>query len=217
MRQSKSYPLFCRCFLFAGLPEEQVSRFWQLLDRQDFPREAVIYDEGHFRRAIGFVLSGKVAVLKPGGLLLNRLQPGDCFGAAAMFSPIAEYVTTIRAESACTIGFLDEGQLTAIFREAPQVAINYITFLSGRIQFLNRKIDSFTQSSTEQTLSHWLQSHAGAGGQVVVQGGLSQLARQLHMGRASLYRGLDAMESRGEIAREGNHITLLNPERFKIE
>ena len=86
--------------------------------------------------------------------------------------------------------------------------MSYIAFLSQRIRFLNRKIDSFTApSAREALLRHLLEIHRD--GAAEITGGYSQLARTLNIGRASLYRALDALEAEGCIRRDGKCITIL--------
>ena len=50
-------------------------------------------------------------------------------------------------------------------------------------------------------------------GRAEVSGGYSQLARALNMGRASLYRSLEALEAEGRIRREGRTIYLVQTEK----
>lgn len=168
----------------------------------------VIYSRQEFRRAMGVVLEGSLAVLKGKELLLNTLGPGQCFGAAAIFCPAENYVTTVMAKAPSVLVFLTDQWLTALFAQRPSTAVAYIAFLSQRVRFLNRKIDSFTAPNAQETLCRHLLA-VQREGVVEVSGGYSQLARALNIGRASLYRALDALEAEGRIRREGKRILLL--------
>lgn len=86
--------------------------------------------------------------------------------------------------------------------------MEYIRFLSGRVQFLNRKIDSFTQPNVQQTVQQWLERNRGENGMVQVQGGYARLARALNVSRASLYRCLGQMEQEGILHKQGDVIRL---------
>ena len=88
------------------------------------------------------------------------------------------------------------------------MALSYIAFLSGRIQFLNRKIDSFTTNSAEDAVWRWLTAHGDAEGVVMVEGGLARLARELSIGRATLYRSLTQLEADGRIVKDGARIMI---------
>ena len=146
-------------------------------------------------------------MLKGKELLLKTLGPGQCFGAAAIFCPAEDYVTTVQAREPSAVVFLPDQWLVELFGAYPQASVAYIAFLSQRIRFLNRKIDSFTAPSARETLSRHLLA-AEVDGRVEVAGGYSQLARGLNMGRASLYRALDALEGEGVIRREGRVVFL---------
>lgn len=200
--------LLSRCFLFADIPPDERQGLFADLSAERYPAGAVIYSRTEFRRAMGVVLSGRLAVLKGKDLLLNTLGPGDCFGVAALFCPAEDYVTTVETKGPATLVFLDHGWLTGLFQRVPQAAVAYITFLSQRIRFLNRKIDSFTAPTAQEAVYRHMEETAREG-RVEINGGYSQLARTLNIGRASLYRALDALEGEGRIRRKGKTVYLL--------
>lgn len=197
-----------QCFLFRELPAQDLPALTQELAAESCPAGTVIYSRTRFRRAMGLVLEGRLAVLKGKDLLLNTLGPGQCFGVAALFCPDEDYVTTVRAKTPAAIVFFPNRWLVELFRQYPQTSVAYIAFLSQRIRFLNRKIDSFTAPNALETLWRHLQNNRQEGF-VPVPGGYSQLARSLNMGRASLYRALEALEAVGQIKREPGGIRLL--------
>lgn len=200
--------LLSQCFLFRELPADNLSELTRDLTAERCAAGDVIYTRTRFRRAMGLVLEGRLAVLKGRDLLLNTLGPGQCFGVAALFCPAEDYVTTVQAKTPAVILFLPDQWLVELFRRYPQTSVAYIAFLSQRIRFLNRKIDSFTAPNAQETLYRHLLS-VQREGFAAVPGGYSQLARSLNMGRASLYRALDALEAEGRIRREGKGIYLL--------
>lgn len=197
------------CFLFQSLDEKQRQVVFDSLQVQRFPRGELIYTHQHFQRSLGIVVEGEAAVLKESGTLLNLLRKGSCFGAAALFAPVDEYVTLIQARKACAVVFISGEALQQLFQQYPSMALSYIAFLSGRIQFLNRKIDSFTTVSAEEAVWSWLKEHADAQGCVMAEGGFARLARELSIGRATLYRSLAQLEQKGKIIKNGSQITIL--------
>lgn len=205
---SEQTALLSRCFLFADIPSDQLPELFAGLSAERYPAGAVIYSRTQFRRAMGVVLSGRLTVVKGKDLLLNTLGPGDCFGVAALFCPEEDYVTTVKAKGSAALVFLDHQWLTGLFQRYPQAAVAYIAFLSQRIRFLNRKIDSFTAPTAQEAVYQHL-IKAAKEGKAEVTGGYSQLARTLNIGRASLYRALDALEEEGCIRREGKTVYLL--------
>ena len=200
---------FGQWFLADSIPQEQWEALCQRVEPVSFGKGEVIYSPKHFRRCLGVLLSGEAVVQKENGPQLNRLRRGDCFGAAALFAPSEEYVTWVKASKACEIVFLTGQELEELFLNTPETALRYISFLSGRIQFLNRKIDSFTLPSAEASVALWLLDRQRQG-RVEAFGGYSRMARELNIGRASLYRCLEQLEEKGAIRKEGPLIQIIN-------
>lgn len=210
MKFSKSHEQVLEgCFIFQSLTPDERRQAYEKLTVQAFQKGEIIYSQHSFQRSLGILLEGEAAVQKESGALLNLLQSGSCFGAAALFAPAEEYVTTIIARKACKAAFISDEELAKLFRSYPDMAMAYITFLSGRIQFLNQKIDSFTTPSAEDAVYRWLQAHQDEAGKVRVSGGFARLARELNIGRASLYRSLAQLEQSGQIVKNGAEIVLL--------
>lgn len=200
-------------FLFQGLPPEIVRLAETRGETAFFQKGQPIYTQESYRSSIGFLLSGTAVVQKNGHLVLRTLRQGDCFGAAALFHPSKSYVSQITAKTDTCILFLSDGLLLELFELDSRTAVNYIAFLSQRIHFLNDKIDSFAAPSVQLSLQAYLRSNLRDGA-VWVDSGYSQLARQLNMGRASLYRSLDALEEQGIIRRENRQILILQPDKL---
>lgn len=206
----------CSCFLFQGMNAGQMEKISLIdsLTAVKFAAGQEIYSARNFRRAIGILTSGRVVVHKGHEVELNALHAGDCFGVAAMFHPVKEYVATVQAKTAAEVVFISDGQLKELFSQYPQTAINYIAFLSQRIHFLNRKIDSFTAPNAQAGLCLYLLENQ-RDGIATISGGYSRLARQLNIGRASLYRILDQLEKREIIRREEKTVFLLDVESLR--
>lgn len=211
----KMFSVLARSPLFQGFTEEETGRMLRgRVVAAAFDRGEVIYDALRFQKSLGFLVKGRAQVFEQGAqgaVLLNELAPPGVFGAAAVFSSGSTYVTEIRAKTDCQVCFLPEGELEAILAENFQAAKNYIVFLTGRVNFLNRKIDCFTRGTAEERLGLYLSENRTAG-EVVETPGFTKLAQVLGVSRASLYRALDALCERGVVDREGKRIRVLRPE-----
>ena len=202
------YQMLSSSFLFKALEETEKAEVFEKLTIQSFQKGEAIYTQHRFQRSLGIVLEGEVAAKKEQGTLLNLLKEGSCFGAAALFAPAEEYVTSIVAHKACKVVFISGEELAQLFRKYPDMALDYIAFLSGRIQFLNQKIDSFTTPSAEAAVWQWILAHADENGKAVAVGGFARLARELSIGRATLYRCLTQLEQEGKIIKDGAQIQI---------
>lgn len=171
----------------------------------------VICSKNDFSAQLGLVLSGE-AVIYQDDVLLNRVETGGCFGAAALFCEAQEYPTVIRAGSACDVMLCDRALLCDILTLDRLLLERYLAFLSERILFLNQKIETFTRPDAAAKLLSFLQQNAVPlpdGTARLSCRSFSALAHALDLGRASLYRALDTLETQQFIKRENKAVILL--------
>jgi len=84
----------------------------------------------------------------------------------------------------------------------------YISFLSGRIRFLNRKIAFYTSGSAERRVALYLSSFNSD--EIEPDIPMNSLCELLDIGRASLYRAFDKLTDDGFIKRDGDKINIVN-------
>lgn len=204
-------------FLFRDVSESLLDEM--LSDRRvetaDFAAEDIIYDESNYRKSLGVVLTGKAEVqaVKAGRTVpLNLLNPPRLFGAASLFQEEKGYVARIIALAPSKILFIPQDLLIDFMRRDFKLVENYLTFLSQRIRFLNKKIAGFTQSGAEAKLARYLLDVAvnQETDSFLLPTSVQNIAKILNLGRASLYRALDTLSDLGYIVREGKTVRLLN-------
>lgn len=206
--------------MFRNIPEPQIDALLQTTSPPEaFSRGDILYGPAADRHTLAIIMQGSALVYKAGQqgkrLLMSRLSPGNTFGMATLFYDDAAFPTEIRAEQACDVLFLSKEWLEKAFVQAPQLSINYISLLSGRIHFLNQRIDALSGDDLSMRLLRVLHSFSTDGEStctLTLPYSLSQLAETLGIGRASLYRALDALEAGGLIARDGKQFTFLKNE-----
>jgi len=190
-------------FLWQGLPENAVRDCMATLSPpKTFEKGAVIYSEQDFPRAFAVVLDGRISVCSHSGARVRTLEGGHVFGVTALFGN-QRYATTITALSRVRLQFIEEDLLAQWMAQYPAVSMNYIRFLHQRILYLNHKIRLYTEGSVEERLLGYLDTHTASDGELLLPGGLSPLARELHIGRTSLYRTLDQLAEKGIIQKKG--------------
>lgn len=204
------YPSF---FLLEGLSPEEKERCRALAQAEElsFQKGEVIYDAHSVRRALAFVLEGHIRVMFD-RVVMNDLYPGDVFGAAALYGSDEPYPSSVVAVTSCRVALIPQETVSCWMAAVPQVGENYVRFLSDRIRFLNRRLNTLTAGQTDGRLWRYLLAHRGEDNVVVLSGGMSTLAERLDMGRSSLYRSLDALTAAGYIRREGKKIIILKLE-----
>ena len=171
-------------------------------------RGQIIYAPHQFQHSLGVLLSGRVQVSK-GELLVSSLGPGDLFGAAALFNDREDYATTLTARASCRLLFFPQEQVAGLLEAHPGLARNYIRYLSGRIRFLDRKIEGLIAGSAERRLAQYLLERQ-ADGAVVLDCSVTGLAGRLNVSRASLYRALDSLAAAGAIEKNGRTVRILD-------
>lgn len=195
--------------LFAGVEGSALDRLLPDAEEHAVPRGETIYTPHRFRRCLGVLLSGQVQVTKD-ALVVSRLSAGDLFGAAALFTDSQDYATTLTALSPCHVVLFPQEGVERLVRDSPRFALNYVRYLSGRIQFLSGRLDTVSASTAEGKLAQYLLSAAGEDGQLTISA--TQLSARIGVGRATLYRAFEALEREGAIAREGKVIRILRRE-----
>ena len=206
--------LLRRTFLFGQVPETFLrgAAADARCTAESFPRGGTIYSPEHFRRALGVFLTGAARVSKAAAgrdLPVSTLSAGDVFGAAALFDDAPRYVTTITALRACRVLFFPQELVERLLEESPTMRRAYIAYLSGRIRFLNRKLDAILAGGAEERLAKYLADRA-EDGEATLDRNLSALADALHIGRASLYRAFEALAEQGLAVRDGHCVRILD-------
>ncbi|MHB1315703.1 MAG: Crp/Fnr family transcriptional regulator [Christensenellales bacterium] len=219
MNKNKIVAILKNCPLFGGVSDDLITG---LLTMEGF--EQIKFSAGETVcpdcDAVGIVYSGSVHVVKRTAddrdVMMRTLMPSQVFGVATLFYRQGE-LSRIVARRDSAILFISRNLMEELFRREPLIVKNYITFLSGRIHFLNRKIEGFTGYGTKSRLALYFSDHAEENGnlnEVPLDCSLTELASVLNVGRASLYRALDGMAADGLIRREKKKIIILDADKL---
>ena len=128
-----------------------------------------------------------------------------------LFSDEPSPATTVTARVECSAVFFEKDAIAELIESEPGAAIGFAAYLSARIRFLTRRIEALTAGdSVSKLLSYLLEREQD--GEVDIQS-CAELARRLDVGRASLYRALDSLETSGGIRREGKKIFITVKDR----
>ena len=160
----------------------------------------------------GILLEGRAEVLTPDPTrptLLRQLGAGDLFGITNLFSG-EPFISVIRAKSSVRICYLYDSDVRALMERDSEFLGRYLSFLSGRIRFLNRKIGYLTAGSAERRLALYLASYES--NEIELASSISALSELLDVGRASLYRAFDRLTADGYLQKHGKHLLLCDRE-----
>ena len=124
-QQNRNY--LGRCPLLRGVPEDGIAR---VLDEPGaelahFSGGQVVYSPQHSSRRRGSLLSGSLQVTK-GELTVSCLEPGELFGAAALYCDAPQYATTITARRPSCCLMLDQALIDRLLEQHSQIRENYL-------------------------------------------------------------------------------------------
>ncbi len=195
--------------MFDGLNNDEISTLFTLLEK---PITLSKYDELYQNNMIGIILSGSATVKRNNdigdSITIRTMYSGELFGAVSILGEWKNGMSSIIANESCNILYINEQTFTKILKQYPQISINYIKFLTEKIRFLNRKLDAFTAKSTEERLYEFLLSQADNKNNVILPFGMAELARRLNVGRTSIYRDIESLQSKGLILRNGHNFKI---------
>lgn len=207
--------------LFRGSPPGVLTRILAVSDctAVAYEKNEVVYDKTNFSRSLGIVLEGRLRVTKENAdkrpIVMSTLQRGAMFGAAALFNSEPEYATKITAIEHSRVLFLPQRLIKRMIEREPEIAENYIRYLSERILFLNRKIYFLTAGTAEQRLAGFLLDNLAVGEFSEMPMTMHRLADALNMSRASLYRAFDELTASGAVSKQGKLVCINNVELLK--
>ena len=207
--------------LFRGSPPSVLTRILAVSDctAADYEKNDAVYDKTNFSRSLGIVLEGRLRVTKENAdkrpIVMSTLQRGALFGAAALFNSEPEYATKITAIERSRVLFLPQRLIKRMIEREPDIAENYIRYLSERILFLNRKIYFLTAGTAEQRLAGFLLDNLAVGEYSEMPMPMHRLADALNMSRASLYRAFDELTESGAVSKQGKLVCINNAELLK--
>ncbi|MCI8422237.1 MAG: Crp/Fnr family transcriptional regulator [Lawsonibacter sp.] len=198
--------LLADCPLFQGIAPSALEHLtaaegssWAL-----FSPGQTVYSPQQFRRSLGIVLSGQLQVTKD-TLAMSTLEPGNIFGAAALYSDFSQFAATITAKRASRCLLLEQNLVDRLLSQEPTIRENYLRYLTGRIWFLSGRLQALSQPGAEGKLARYLLANCPQGALTCPA---ANLAQRLGISRASLYRAFEALESSGLIRRSGKTITV---------
>ena len=206
--------------LFRGSPRSVLMRILAVSDCTvgEYSKNDIVFSKTSFTRSLGIVLGGKLRVIKENAdkrpIVMSTLQSGSLFGAAALFNSQGEYVTQITAIEHSRILFLPQRLIKRMIEREPEIAENYIRYLSERILFLNRKIYFLTAGTAEQRLASFLLDNLSEGEYSEMPMPMHRLADALNMSRASLYRAFDLLIESGAVSKQGKLVCISNAEHL---
>lgn len=209
----KSMDILSTCQLFNGMSPIEIGH---LLSQEGcrlvhYPAGSTIPSE----RGMMMLLTGSVLIEKQSAdgryLRMREVWPPQAINVSALLAQPPREVSRLSTPDGCRAVELSRALVTQALMEGGTFSVNLVEFLLGRVVFLNKKITALSGHTAASRLELYLAENAvqkDGVSQVQLPFSLSEFAEHLCVGRASLYRTLDAMEQQGRIRRKGRTIYL---------
>ncbi len=214
--------LLKKLFLFCNVDFNELDRRYSVsanVTEAEYKAGEIILSTDEKPVGIGIVSSGKALIstsVHGNAPMLRSLSAGDTFGAASLFMKERGYATGVVSDTESTIIYIPLETVRYLCAQVPQIAMNYIEFLSDRIAFLNTKVSTFSAQSADGRIAYYIHRLVDGGeGSAELPVSYIQLAKMLGIGRASLYRALDSFCDAEIISRDGRTITVLRPDELR--
>lgn len=199
-----------RSEIFKGLNEKQLI---EIIEDDDcllvsFKRKESIYDNPEYLKAFGYVRKGKAIIKSQSSVYLMRyLDKNSFFGVMGLFCDDIDYVSEIEARSDMEIIFFKQNLIERCIKRYPEFSINLIKFLTGRISYLNKKINVISNNTNTDKLASFIHLQIENGGsQFIINESYAKLCERLNMSRASLYRSFDELIDKKLIEKDNKRI-----------
>lgn len=202
------------CFLFSGISNQELNCFFESEDcfTCSFLKGELISSDV---QGVGIILSGKASALYSDKGFLKTFSKGEVFGAASVFSKAdSEPFSKMKAINNCRVFFVRKSGVEKLIRLNSEIPLKYITFLSDRVAFLNRRISTFTAKETISRVAKYLLDNCDEK-YVCKNINFSALAKNLDIGRASLYRAKNELIELKAIEADKKDIIILDCDALK--
>ena len=199
----------------------ELSPFLSLCELEDkdfelltFTKQDSIWNERDPKDYVVLICKGMVEVYATNcegrEILINTLEPGQCFGIADLYSEIPTS-TFLKNRRDCTLLFIKKEKILLSIDKNKQAEIEYKILCNNKIRFLIGRIMLLSSYSARTKILDFLASQSLD--QVKIS--KAKLARLLAISKATLFRELSSLEKEEMISYEGQFLIILN--RNKIE
>ena len=207
---SEIYPVLKKNYIFSNIEAEEIESFFgeESIRIIEYAPTEVIFSHKMSKSMIGMLLEG-IATVGTGNdnTLMKTLRQGDIFGISNLYSDNDPFPSNIVSKTKCKVVFF-EGEAFRAFLEGNKKAMrNHLELLNQKIIFLNKKISYLLAGSAEKKLIVFLLENE-VESVVTPNVSMSALADMLNVGRASLYRIFDDLQSEGLIKRNTKSIII---------
>jgi len=156
-------------------------------------------------------LQGEMIDFAGNSLKIEEIEPPQMVAAAFLYGPQSFFPVNLSALSDGRMLIIFKNNFTQLLAADPRVLNNYLNIISGKAQFLSRKITFLSFKTIKEKIAWFLLQNLKSGSRVVIlnqsQKGLAEL---FGVARPSLARTISDMENDNFIVWERNQVEIIN-------
>ncbi|MEG1255336.1 Crp/Fnr family transcriptional regulator [Clostridium sp.] len=149
-------------YLFKGLSSEDLVKIFASIKYHinSYNKGEIIAHEEDPCNSIGLLISGNVEIQRiySSGkyIVLSKLNEGDVFGEAIIFSKQKNYPATVIALNKCEILYVNKNEILELFSREEKILENFLELLSNKILMMNSKIKNLSLKSIKHRVINYI-------------------------------------------------------------
>jgi CRP-like cAMP-binding protein len=203
--------------LFKGLNVSEIDRLIQntLYNIKQFSeREVIAFSGERVDKAMILIegkLQGEMFDFSGNRLKIEEIEPPQMVAAAFLYGPDSNFPVNLSALSAGRMLVIFKKDFTLMLSKEPRVLNNYLNIVSGKAQFLSRKITFLSYKTIREKIAFFLlQQIKGGNLYVTIDQNQTELSGLMGVARPSLARTIGEMEADGIIKWNRKKVTVLD-------
>ena len=203
--------------LFKGLETEDInslinSRSHQI--KQFSNKEVLAYAGEKVEKAMILLegkLQGEMIDFAGNSLKIEEMEPPQMVAAAFLYGPQSVFPVNLSAISEGKMLIIYKNDFTQLLSADQRVLSNYLNIISGKAQFLSRKITFLSFKTIKEKIAYYLLQNFKSGNQIItINQSQKGLAEMLGVARPSLARTISEMEADQLIKWERNQVEIVD-------
>lgn len=156
-------------------------------------------------------LQGEMIDLAGNSLKIEDIEPPQMVAAAFLYGPESVFPVNLSALTDGKILIIYKKDFTQMLSGDQRVLNNYLNIISGKAQFLSRKITFLSFKTIREKIAYYLVQNLKSGSQIIMMDQSQKgLAEMLGVARPSLARTISEMESDRVISWKRNQVEIVN-------
>lgn len=203
--------------LFKGLETEEINSLINNSShqiKQFSNKEVLAYAGEKVEKAMILIegkLQGEMIDFAGNSLKIEEMEPPQMVAAAFLYGPQSVFPVNLSAISEGKMLIIYKNDFTQLLSADQRVLSNYLNIISGKAQFLSRKITFLSFKTIKEKIAYYLLQNFKTGNQVVIINQSQKgLAEMLGVARPSLARTISEMESDQLIKWERNQVEIVD-------